>query len=265
MQQDQLSETFAALADPTRRAILARLAEGEASVNELAEPFEISLPAVSRHLRVLEQAGLISRSRAAQSRPCKLEIETMKQARDWLETYKRFWTAGFDRMDDMLKDIQAKRAIAMTETDDVATEDLTIVRTFDAPRALVFEMWTNPEYTLRWMGPRDYPATLFEQDVRVGGNWRGCLSAADDPDRKLWQGGRYLEIVPPEKLVFTFAWADGPETVVTVLLTEEAGRTRMVFHQTPFRTSSSRDGHGHGWNSAFDRMVDLLPQTKGNA
>ena len=107
---DHLSTTFAALADPTRRAILARLATGEASVNELAEPFEISLPAVSRHLKVLESAGLISRTREAQLRPCKLEPEALRHAFSWMETYRRFWDDSFDRMADYLAELQAKTA-----------------------------------------------------------------------------------------------------------------------------------------------------------
>lgn len=104
---DPLSATFAALADPTRRAILARLAGGEASVNELAAPFDISLPAVSRHLKVLETAGLISRSREAQARPCKLEADALKRAHSWIEHYRRFWDARFDQLADYLVELQA--------------------------------------------------------------------------------------------------------------------------------------------------------------
>jgi DNA-binding transcriptional ArsR family regulator len=107
---DQLSATFAALADPTRRAILARLTEGEASVNELAAPFDISLPAVSRHLKVLETAGLISRSREAQVRPCKLEADALKRAHAWIEPYRRFWDASFERLDEYLAELQAQDA-----------------------------------------------------------------------------------------------------------------------------------------------------------
>jgi DNA-binding transcriptional ArsR family regulator len=103
---DTLSETFGALADPTRRAILARLSRGEATVGELAEPFAMSLPAISRHLKVLERAGLISRSREAQWRPCKLDPAGLKPVDDWLETYRRFWTTSFDRLDDYLQELQ---------------------------------------------------------------------------------------------------------------------------------------------------------------
>src|SRR5579862_8740193 len=104
---DPLSTTFAALADPTRRAILARLALGETSVTDLAEPFEMSLPAVSRHLKVLEHAGLISRSRDAQWRPCRLKAEELKSAADWLEGYRRFWEESFDRLDEYLATLKA--------------------------------------------------------------------------------------------------------------------------------------------------------------
>lgn len=105
---DSLSTTFAALADPTRRAILARLAEGEASVTELAEPFAISLPAVSKHLKVLERAGLIARSREAQSRPCQLEASPLKDAADWIDHYRAFWTESFDRLDKYLDELKGR-------------------------------------------------------------------------------------------------------------------------------------------------------------
>jgi DNA-binding transcriptional ArsR family regulator len=101
-----LDNTFAALADPTRRAILERLASGEATVNELAEPFEMTLPGVSKHLKVLERAGLISRGRVAQSRPCRLEATPLREAADWVERYRRFWEGSFDRLDDYLRELQ---------------------------------------------------------------------------------------------------------------------------------------------------------------
>ena len=102
----ELDHTFHALADPTRRAILARLASGEATVNELAEPFAISLPAVSRHLKVLERAGLITRGKDAQFRPCRLEVEPLKEASDWIDTYRQIWEQRFDRLADYLEELQ---------------------------------------------------------------------------------------------------------------------------------------------------------------
>lgn len=106
MNQDALSDTFAALADPTRRQILSRLAGGEMTVKELAEPFPISMPAVSRHLKVLEKAGLIKRGRDAQWRPCRLNAAPLKEADDWIGRYREFWTQSFDRLDDYLQQIQ---------------------------------------------------------------------------------------------------------------------------------------------------------------
>jgi DNA-binding transcriptional ArsR family regulator len=106
MQVDALSATLSALADPTRRAILARLAEGEATVNELAAPFDISLPAVSRHLKVLEAARLIVRGRDAQWRPCRLEPAGLKSVDDWLERYRRFWSGSFDKMDSYIAELK---------------------------------------------------------------------------------------------------------------------------------------------------------------
>lgn len=108
MPADNLSATFAALADPTRRAILARLASGECSVTELAEPFEMSLPAVSKHLRVLERAGLIARGREAQWRPCRLEAARLKEVADWVERYRALWEQRFDRLETYLQEMKAK-------------------------------------------------------------------------------------------------------------------------------------------------------------
>lgn len=113
MTSDRLSTTFAALADPTRRAILARLITGDISVTELAKPFEMSLPAVSKHLKVLERAGLIARGQDAQWRPCRLQAAPLKDVADWVQHYRRFWEASFDRLEDYLvelKNVQAKNS-----------------------------------------------------------------------------------------------------------------------------------------------------------
>ena len=108
MTPTQLDSTFAALADPTRRAILARLTKGQASVTELATPFKLSMPAITKHLKVLERAGLISRGRQAQWRPCRLEAKPLREAADWIEHYRRFFDQSFDRLDDYLREIQRK-------------------------------------------------------------------------------------------------------------------------------------------------------------
>jgi len=107
-QSEHLDATFAALSDPTRRAIIARLALGDANVSELAEPFAMSQPAISKHLKVLERAGLISRSREAQARPCHLEAKRLREATEWMERYRRFWDASFDRLDALLIEMKQK-------------------------------------------------------------------------------------------------------------------------------------------------------------
>jgi len=109
MRTDHLNATFGALADPTRRAILARLASGEANVTELARPFEMTQPAISMHLKVLERAGLISRGRDAQSRPCRLEASRLKEASEWMDRYRRFWEESFDRLDVYLEELKRKK------------------------------------------------------------------------------------------------------------------------------------------------------------
>jgi DNA-binding transcriptional ArsR family regulator len=116
-QTDQLSSTFAALADPTRRAILAKLALGEASVTELAKPFNMSLPAVSKHLKVLERAGLVAHGREAQWRPRRLEANALKEVADWVEHYRQFWEQRLDRLDDYLRELQKNKAVQREEAE----------------------------------------------------------------------------------------------------------------------------------------------------
>src|ERR671923_104959 len=136
MAVDRLSLTFGALADPTRRAILARLRKGGASVTELAEPFDMSLPAISKHLKVLERAGLVARGREAQWRPCRLEAKPLAEANEWLENYR----------------------------------EIVITRNFDAPRDLVFDAYTRPELLKQWLtGPPGWALDVCEIDLQVGG------------------------------------------------------------------------------------------------
>lgn len=108
MSIDQLSLTFAAIADPTRRAILLRLSRGESNVKELAEPFQMTLPAITKHLKVLERAGLVERSRLAQTRPCKLRANPLQEAASWIDRYRTFWGESFDRLDDYLRELQSE-------------------------------------------------------------------------------------------------------------------------------------------------------------
>src|SRR5713226_9038389 len=247
MSPDRLSTTFSALADPTRRAILAQLASGEATVSELAEPFAMSLPGVSKHLKVLERAGLIARGRAAQWLPCRLEAAALKEVADWDERYRRFWEESFDRLDQYLKEVRAAgmRPAKPIRTDPVrqgnspmdyqegitADRELTLTRVFDAPRERVFEAWTNPEEIGRWWGPHGFTTTSLEMDIRPGGAYRACMRSREGALYR--RRGVYRDIVPPERLAFTFAWADatgnlGHETLVTVTFAERGGKTVLT-------------------------------------
>lgn len=147
---------------------------------------------------------------------------------------------------------------AMADADTV----LEITRVFDAPRELIFRLWTDPQHFGKWIGPRHHPAVHVEMDVRPGGAWRACLRpVAGGVD--LWQGGQYREVVAPERLVYTFAWdkehpAHGHETLVTVIFVEDGNRTKMSFRQEFLPSIAERDGHRGGWSSSFDRLDDLL-------
>jgi uncharacterized protein YndB with AHSA1/START domain len=162
----------------------------------------------------------------------------------------------------------ASPASASTSRTGPALYDLTIYRTFDAPRALVFEAFSNPEHAKQWMGARGFTTTHFEQDARPGGKWRACLHQSGDFQGKtypdLWYGGVFKEIVPPERIVYTFAWEGQGglptrETLVTITLTEiDDGKTQMDFHQAFFDSIDQRDGHNQGWNNSFDRLNDYV-------
>jgi uncharacterized protein YndB with AHSA1/START domain len=139
--------------------------------------------------------------------------------------------------------------------------EVAITRLIRAPRELVFAAWTDPVHLRQWWGPRLYPATHIEMDVRPGGRWRHCLTAAAG-GRELWQHGVFREVVRPERLVFTFQWDEdgerGLETLVTVTFADANGNTRLVFHQAPFQSRNERDGHEGGWSSSFDRLDEFL-------
>ena len=142
-----------------------------------------------------------------------------------------------------------------------ADQVLVITRVFDAPRDLVFKLWTDSKHAIKWWGPRDYPATYLDMDARLGGAWRGCLTSTET-GKDLWQGGIFREILPPERLVFTFAWDEegerGLETEVAITFAEQDGKTVMTFRHAPFQSIKERDGHQGGWTSTFDRLADYV-------
>src|SRR6266511_336282 len=213
----QLNRTFAALADPTRRAILARLAAGEASVTELAEPFEMSMPAVSKHLKVLERAGLIARGRERQRRPARLEAGPLKEVAEWTERYRRFWEESSDR-------------------------EIVMTRVFDAPRDLVFEAHSSCEHMSHWWGPRKYEIASCEMDFRPGGAWRIVHRGPEGEEHGF--RGEFREIVRPERIVWTFEYEGMPGhvSVQTAMFEEHDGKTTLT-STAVFDSREERDGN----------------------
>lgn len=141
---------------------------------------------------------------------------------------------------------------------------LTITRVFDAPRALVWRAWTDPEQLMKWWGPEHHPAVHVTMDVRPGGVWRNCLRSVETGN-DLWHHGTFREVVPMERLVFTFVWEEdgerGMENIVTITFADEGKKTRMTLRQTPFQSVAERDGHGEGWTSSFGRLGQYLGET----
>ena len=145
---------------------------------------------------------------------------------------------------------------------DATSHELVITRVFDAPRTLVWQAWTDPAQVARWMGPRGFTGTVERLDARVGGAYRFHLHAPDGSD--LWMQGVHREIVPPERLVNTYVWADaegrpkGPETLLTITLSEHQGKTTLTLRQTLFETVTARDAHREGWSSALDCLGEVI-------
>jgi len=139
--------------------------------------------------------------------------------------------------------------------------DLVMKRTFDAPRELVWQAFTDPSRAIAWWGPRAHPATSMQMDARVGGSWRICLTGVED-GRALWQHGVFREVERPRRLAFTFVWEEegerGVETLVEIDFEERGGKTVMSFRQGAFLSAGERDGHMGGWSSTFDRLADFL-------
>ena len=215
---DRLSGTFQALADPTRRAILARLALGETSVSELAEPFDMSQPAISKHLKVLERAGLISRSREAQYRPCRLEPQALKSVDRMAGGLSPpVGSAARPAGAAISRDVQAKKSKReneigkapqtediMTATNIYAERTVTLTRILKAPRDLVWQAWTDPAMLKQWWGPEQFTNPVVEGDVKVGGVMHITMHGPKDSpfDMDFPMVKRYREIVPGKKLVF---------------------------------------------------------------
>jgi uncharacterized protein YndB with AHSA1/START domain/DNA-binding transcriptional ArsR family regulator len=263
----QLDLVFAALSDPTRRAILARLAKGEATVNELVAPFKLRQPTISKHLKVLEGAGLVTRGRQAQFRPVRLNPAPLAGAAQWFGDYRRFWEESLTQLGDYAKELQHKESV-MNARETIAERELIVNRDFDVPARFLFEAYSKPEHLKRWFGPKGYPLTLCEVDFRVGGRFRFAMTGPDGKQNTPF-GGEYLEIVPNTKIVFdnSFEESNARKMIMTVTFEERAGKTKLVMH-TLFESKAMRDeylglGMVEGINSGFDQLADVVAELRG--
>ena len=230
-----LTETFAALGDPTRLAIVERLAEGDATVKELAEPFSVSLPAISRHLKVLEHAGLITRGRTAQSRPSSLRVEAFKEATMWMNARREMWEG---RMTDSTATCsRSRRDPTMSDMQTAQDQTVLITRIFDAPCGLVFQAWTDPTTWRSGLAPRDRHAARDGHDRSAG---RRPLRARHGPEAIRCAVPRALRdhrVDPPRLLVLK----SGPmpevgmhePTVTRIELHDHGEKTRMSLSRRP--------------------------------
>ena len=235
--QDPLTLTFAALADPTRRAMLARLAAGEATVSELAEPFAVSLPAISQHLKVLERAGLVVRTREAQWRPSRLQVDPLDEAVDWLLARRRTWDARMDRLEAHLRRTGEETDMTDTTTRPSDDAEVRITRVFDASRERVFRAWTDPDDVAEWFSPAPLttPRESVRIDLRVGGRYELTMVMPDGAASPL--GFEIVELDPPGLLVLRsdpMPEAGMPEpTLVRIELEDETSGAGVAHADDP--------------------------------
>ena len=262
----RLDLVFAALADPTRRAILARLAQGEATVNQLVSPFALRQPTISKHLKVLEEAGLVSRGRNAQFRQVRLNPAPLAGAAQWLSDYRRFWEESLTQLGDYAKELQLKESV-MNTRETIAERELIVTRDFDVPARFLFEAYSKPEHLRRWFGPKGYPLTMCQVDFRVGGRYRFAMTGPDGTQNTPF-GGEYLEIVPNKKIVFdnSFEEPNSRKMIMTITFAETDGKTKLTMH-TLFESKAMRDeyvgvGMEEGINSGFDQLCDVVAELK---
>jgi len=254
---DSLTPVFSALADPTRRAILERLAQRESSVTELAEPFDVSLPAISKQLRVLENAGLLTREKEGRVHRCRLAPEPLRSAADWIAYYQGFWEKQLNALAEFLNE-------SVTQEKPWPKNQRTQRQHYKSKRSSRRRgrrFLTDPEKLTRWLcrASARHSTKLLELDVRAGGHYRLEVTTPEEGSRIV--SGTYREVKIPERLVFTWQWEGDPdfgETLVTVDLHARGESTEMVLTHERFSSSEGRDSHATGWQGCFDRLTELL-------
>jgi uncharacterized protein YndB with AHSA1/START domain/DNA-binding transcriptional ArsR family regulator len=256
-----LNETFGALADPTRRRMMEMLAEQECRVTELAAPFAMSLPAVSKHLRVLENAGLLKRRRLGREHRLELDPAPIREAMRWIEQYRKFWRTRSTTWPPISKPLTNPNPKKTKEEKMNATttpdQTLHVTRLIKAPRARVFAAWTTPEI-MKWLGGDGCQVVDAAIDLRPGGEYRFQVKGKHG-DTEIY--GTYREVKAPSRLVFTWQGTCGAcptDTLVTVDLTEKNGGTEVSITHEGFADAENRDGHNDGWTVSLRRLETAL-------
>lgn len=249
---NQLDTTFSALADPTRRAILGQLALGERTVGEIAEPFDISLPAISRHLRVLESASLIVTERRGKYLVRRLNASSLRDATEWLEFYRSFWSDGLDRLEAHLK---KNKGVPMPPQAKVDTPVIEITRHLDAPPEQVFDAWVSKDFGA-WLPFPDAVRQSTVIEPRVGGRYELSMTMKDGRTIEIF--GVYREMVRPERLVMTWvANYIGQETLLTLTFKPNKAGTVMTLRHDGV-PSALRNNHKANWLETLNRLAAYL-------
>ena len=263
VQRVRLDDVFAALAHPIRRAIIERLAEGECTVGELAAPHDVSLPAISQHLRALEDVGLLEQTHTGRVRRCALKAAPLSAAFSWIVQYRIFW-------EDMLNDIAEKvegRGTTMTATKTntkTTTGTVRLIRVFKAPRERVFNAFLDPDAFAKWIPPNGYTAHVYKFEPKVRGTYRMSFSSLDKKDTHFF-GGKFLEIKPYERLRYTDKFeSDDPEMQsemkVTVTFKDVPGGTEVRITQEGVPKVIPIEGAMLGWGQSLENLARLVEQ-----
>lgn len=261
VQKVRLDDVFAALAHPIRRAIIERLAEGECTVGELAAPHHVSLPAISQHLRALEEVGLLEQTPTGRVRRCALRAAPLSAAFSWIVQYRIFWE---DMLDDIAEKVEGK-GTTMTDTKTktkTTTGTVRLTRVFKAPRERVFNTFLDPDAFAKWIPPNGYSAHVYKFEPKVGGMHRMSFSSLDKTDTHFF-GGKFLEIKPNERLRYTDKFeSDDPEMqgemTVTVTFKDVPGGTEVKIVQEGVPKAIPIEGAMLGWNQSLENLARLV-------
>lgn len=256
---EKLDRTLAALADPTRRAIVARLSEGNARVTEVAAPFSMSLNAVSKHLKVLENAGLVRREVRGREHWLSFDGAPLVAASDWIDHYRRFWEGRLDALATFLRENKARkqeRRGHMTADKVNTVPTVRISRLMPAPREAVFAAWLDAEGMRHWMCPGDVSKTEAEIDPRVGGAFRIVMHGEE---KTYVMTGEYVEIDPSSRIVFT--WESNVtegESLVTLEFHDRNGETELVLTHERLADAETAGNYEKGWTSILEKLAERL-------